>query len=79
MNLNNKNVVITGALRKMQRSQAYQLIINEGGTPKDNMSNIVNILVVADEKINSYTKKMRKAPADIQVISEDTFYSLVGA
>lgn len=78
MNLQNKNIVITGALRKMMRSRAYTLIKQCGGIPKDNMSNIVDILVVADEKRNTYTTKMKKAPDTIQVISENDFYNLVG-
>lgn len=79
MTLQNKNIVITGGLKKMMRSKAYELIRKNGGTPKDNMSSIVDILVVADEMRNTYTTKMRKAPDTIQVLSESGFYELVGA
>lgn len=78
MTLQNKNVVITGGLRKMLRNKAYKLIIQNGGTPKDNMSNIVDILVVADDARNSYTTKMKKAPSTIEIIYEDAFYQLLG-
>ena len=78
MTLQNKNVVITGTLKKFERAKAYELISLNGGTPKDNMSNIVDILVVTDEKRNCYTNKMKKAPETIQVISENSFYALLG-
>lgn len=81
MTLSNMNVVITGGLRKMDRWDAYKLIEQEGGCPKDNMSNIVNILVIADEKQGKETGKIRKARLNkqIKIISENEFYSLVGA
>lgn len=59
--LDRKNVVITGKLEKMERAAAYRLIEMEGGTPKDNMSSIVNVLIIANEKWNCETGKIKKS------------------
>lgn len=81
MTLNGMNVVITGGLRKMDRWDAYSMIRAEGGCPKDNMSSIVDILVIADEMQGHESGKIRKARnnLNIQIITENEFYSLVGA
>ena len=80
MKLDNKNVAITGTLRLMIREKAYQLIRNENGTPKDNMNNTIDILVVTDEMVGKETTKIRKAKDNkhIRIISETHFYYLVG-
>lgn len=80
MTLTNKNICITGGLVRMQRCRAYDLIKAEGGCPKDNMSSIVDILVIADSKRNTATgKKIKAERMGISVISEAEFYELVGA
>lgn len=80
MTLNKMNVVITGGLRKMERFAAYERIRMKGGCPKDNMSSIVNILVIADEKQGTETGKIRKARENpnITILNENDFYSLIG-
>lgn len=79
--LDRKNVVITGKLKKFERAAAYCLIQNEGGIPKDNMSSIVDVLVIADEKWNCETGKIKKARnnPNITILTENDFYGLIGA
>lgn len=78
--LQNKNICITGGLRKMERCTAYDMIRLEGGVPKDNMSGIVDVLVIADSKRSTATGKKTKAEQmGISVIYEDEFYELIGA
>lgn len=77
MNLLNKNVCITGKLSKMQRFNAFKHIQLEGGTPKNNMNNTIDILVVSDT-INA-SNKIRNINNHCQIISESQFYQLIGA
>lgn len=79
MTLQNKNVVITGKLRKMDRTKAFHLIVCEGGIPKNNMNNSIDILIIADEKQNGNTNKIKKANDHLIKISENDFYDLIGA
>lgn len=84
-----KNVCITGALEKMERRYAHQLILNCGGTPQEGVNKQTNFLVLGD---NSYCKsitdgkstKQKKAEElklkglDIEVIPESVFYEMAG-
>ena len=80
--LNNCDVVITGALRKMTRDKAYSLIIAEGGFPRKKVSRNTDVLIISDEQARCFhmTEKERKADElQIDVMSEDDFYDIVGA
>lgn len=75
-----KNIAITGTLKKMDRSTAFNKIWLEGGEPKDNMSKKVDILVVADEVKDYWSTKRRKAiEYGTTTISETEFYQIIGA
>lgn len=84
-----KNVCITGALEKMERKYAHQLIENCGGVPQEGVTANTNFLILGD---NSYCKsitdsksaKQKKAEAlklkgqDIEIIPESVFYDIAG-
>lgn len=83
-----KTVVFTGALSKMSRKEAFQLVTNLGGIPSDSLNKKTNYLVVGDEEFassvkNGQTAKMIKAEAyrlkglDIVTISEEVFFDMV--
>lgn len=83
-----KNVVFTGALSSMQRKDAMQIIANLGGINADGVTKKTNFLVIGNEEFvssvkNGKTNKMKKAEAyilkgaDLQVISEDVFLSMI--
>lgn len=83
-----KTVVFTGALSKMSRKEAFQLVANLGGTPSDSLNKKTNYLVVGDEEFassvkNGQTSKMVKAESyrlkglDIVTISEAVFFDMV--
>lgn len=72
------NVVITGKLEKFARKTAFTLIKSKGGIPSDTLTKSTNILVIADEKLNSQTDKIKKAEKyGTKIMSEKDFYSLV--
>lgn len=72
------NIVITGKLDKFGRKTAFTLIKSKGGTPSDSLTKSTNILVVADEKMNSKTDKIKKAEKyGTKIMTEKDFYSLV--
>ena len=83
-----KNVVFTGALSRMTRKEAFQIVANLGGNPSDTLNKKTNYLVVGNEDFvssvkNGKSSKMLKAEsyrakgADILTISENTFFDLV--
>lgn len=83
-----KSVVFTGALSRMARKDAWQIVVNMGGTPSDSVSKKTNFLVVGNEDFaasvkNGKTSKMKKAEKlqgdgyDIVTLSEDTFFGMV--
>lgn len=78
MELNNKNVCITGKLDKMDRFTAFNKIIAEGGIPKKNMNNTIDILIVADS-VDHATVKIMNQNEHCQIINEQQFYNLIGA
>lgn len=80
--LTNCDVVITGGLRKMTREKAYALIRAEGGFPRKKVSRNTDVLIISDEQARCFhmTEKERKADElQIDVMSEDDFYDIVGA
>lgn len=86
--LYNKSVCFTGALEKMLRKEALQIVANLGGIPSDSVSKSTNYLVLGN---NDYCKsikdgksaKQKKAEslilkgADLTILSENAFYDLI--
>lgn len=83
-----KALVFTGALSKMTRKEAFQLVANLGGYPQETITKDTNFLVVgskefADSVKNGRTAKMKKADKykekgqDIVVLSENTFFQML--
>lgn len=84
-----KIVVFTGALSSITRAQAFQMVANLGGYPEDRITMKTNYLVIGNEEFassvkNGRTSKMKKADTyrlrgcDIVVLSENTFFEIVG-
>lgn len=83
-----KVCVFTGALEKMTRAEAMQLVANIGGIPADGVTKKTNFLILGN---NDYCKtikdgkssKQKKAEqlilngADLQIIPEQVFYDLI--
>lgn len=83
-----KHCVFTGALEKMLRKDAAQLVVNIGGICDDGVTKKTNFLILGN---NDYCKsikdgkssKQKKAEElklkgqDIEIISENTFYDLL--
>ena len=83
-----KTFVFTGALDRMDRKDAMQLVVDHGGQCFDNVNRKLNYLVVGD-----YTKswgvkdgktgKLKKAEElilkgqDLEIISEDVFFGML--
>ena len=81
--------VFTGALERMTRREAMQTVVNAGGSCKDSVSKKVNYLVLGNldyangMKNGKSTKqkaaeKLQLSGADIEVISENVFYDMLG-
>ena len=83
-----KVVCFTGALEKMIRRDAMQLVVNLGGTCSDSVTKNTNFLVMGNNDFCASIKdgkshKQKKAEAlilkggDIQILSESAFYEMV--
>lgn len=83
-----RTVVFTGALSRMPRRAAMQLVANLGGQLGDNVTKRTNYLVVGSEDFvssvkNGKTNKMQTAEKyrlkgqDIIVLSEDAFFDMI--
>ena len=83
-----KRIVFTGALSRMTRKDAAQLVLDVGGIPADSMNKETNYLVIGNEDFKSCVKngkstkmlkaeQMQKKGIDIQVISEDLFFEMI--
>jgi len=82
-----KNCVFTGTLEKFTRTDAAQIVVNIGGFCENNVTKNTNFLIVgglnantvAEGKSNKVIKaeKLKAKGQDIQVISEETFYSII--
>jgi len=77
---NGKKCVITGDLRKYERTQAMQVIANHGGICQKNVTKETGLLIVGTDagatKLNKAKEKIAKGQ-DLQIISEDEFYNLI--
>lgn len=83
-----KTCVFTGTLEKMTRKEAMQAVLNVGGLIGENVTQKTNFLILGNNDYCSTIKggksnKHKKAEAlklagnDIEVISENLFYSLL--
>lgn len=83
-----KRIVFTGALSRMTRKEAAQLVLDVGGIPADKMNKETNYLVIGNEDFKSCVKngksakmlkaeEMQKKGIDILVISEDQFFDML--
>lgn len=81
--------VFTGALRKMTRSNAQQAVANLGGIDGKSVTKDTNYLVTGSTDYNAALKgaksgkwlkaeKLKLAGQDINIISEDVFYDMLG-
>ena len=68
------NVVFTGSLSQYKRSQAQQIVIDNGGTCADSVSKNVNLVVVGADA-GSKLEKAKKL--GIRVITEEEFAEMV--
>ncbi len=83
-----KSVVFTGALSRMGRKEALQIVADLGGIPADSITKKTNYLVIGNEEFvasvkDGKTSKMKKAEeyqskgCDIMVMPEDTFFDMI--
>lgn len=84
----NKVCVFTGALEKMKRKDAMQLVANVGGINSDSVTKQTNYLIlgnndycsmIKDGKSNKQKKaeKLKSEGYDIEIIPENVFYDLI--
>lgn len=83
-----KVVVFTGVLSAMERKDAFQLVVNLGGIPKDSITKKTNYLVIGCTDFissvkNGKTNKMKLADTyrqkglEITTISESAFFDMI--
>lgn len=83
-----KVVVFTGALSCMPRKDAFQMVLNLGGIPKDSFNAKTNFLVIGNTDFAKSVKdgksnKMKKAEAliqkggDVSILSESAFFDML--
>ena len=83
-----KVCVFTGALEKMKRADAMQLVVNMGGIVANGVTKQTNYLVLGNNDFcksikDGKSNKQKKAEAlklsgqDIEIISEYTFYEMI--
>lgn len=86
--LYDKIVVFTGALSTIGRKEAFQIVANLGGIPKDSITKKTNYLVIGNSDFatsvkNGKTSKMKQAEdyqqkgCDITIISENAFFEMI--
>ena len=83
-----KHCVFTGALERMKRSAAAQIVVNLGGICENDITKKTNFLILGNNDYNPLvrdgkSKKQKKAEAyrlagqDIEIIPEAVFYELI--
>lgn len=75
-NLEEQSFLFTGTLNKLKRSEAEELVEENGGTIVTGVSSKLNYLVVGDDA-GSKLEKAKKINS-IKIISEDQFLKMVG-
>jgi DNA polymerase-3 subunit epsilon len=84
-----KVFVFTGTLERMTRKEAMQLVVDRGGLCGDGVNKKTNFLVLGNNDYSSTIKdgkssKQKKAEqlklsgCDIEIISENVFYDMIG-
>lgn len=84
-----KECVFTGALEKMKRADAMQLVINIGGRVGNNVTKKTNYLIlgnndyckaIKDGKSSKHKKaeQLKLKGQDIEIMPEQTFYEMIG-
>ena len=84
-----RTFMFTGALEKMLRVSAQQLVLNRGGLVGENVTKKTNVLVLGNLAYSSGVKdgksgKWKKAEKylaegqDIEIVSENVFYDMLG-
>jgi DNA ligase, NAD-dependent len=74
-NLTGQSFLFTGTLNKLKRSEAEELVENNGGTLVSSVSSKLNYLVVGEDA-GSKLEKAKKI-SSIKIISEDQFIKMV--
>lgn len=77
---NGKTFVITGEFKTMTREQALAVVVQRGGIIKNGVSAKVDILVNADDRISTKTKKaaeLQAAGHHIKVVNEEQFMRML--
>lgn len=83
-----KEVVFTGALEKMTRKEAMQIIVNLGGNNRDTVTNNTNYLILGNNDYNPILRgkkssklikaeKLKLDGKDIEILSENVFYDIL--
>ena len=83
-----KRCVFTGALERMSRLDAAQLVANVGGIPENNVTKKTNYLILGNNDYNPILRgaksgKQKKAEeyklsgCDIEIIPESVFYEML--
>lgn len=85
-----KRIVFTGELSNMSREDAFLLVLNSGGTPKETVTKKTDFVVVGNGGFVKSSKdgkssKIRKAEqynaagCNIKILHEDDFFALIDA
>jgi DNA ligase (NAD+) len=69
-----KNIVFTGALQKLSRSEAEEIVRKLGGIPQDNVSKKTDFVVVGSEPGSKLDKAKKYG---VPVVTEEEFYRLL--
>jgi len=75
-----KTFVITGEFKMMTREQVLAIVVERGGIIKSSVSSKVDILVNADNRVSTKTKKAAELQAEghhIKVINEEQFMRML--
>ena len=75
-----KTFVITGEFKTMTREQALAIVVERGGNIKSGVSSKVDILVNADNRVSTKTKKAEELQAaghHIKIINEEQFMRML--
>ena len=75
-NLGGQTFLFTGTLHKLKRSEAEELVEQNGGKIVSGVSSKLNYLVVGEDA-GSKLEKAKKI-ASIRILSEDQFLELIG-
>lgn len=75
-----KTFVITGEFKTMSREQALKIVVERGGIIKNTVSAKVDILVNADDRVSTKTKKsaeLQAAGHHIKIVNEEQFMRML--